>query len=79
MAIVRDILQFARGCRLKITTGNVHDTTPTEAQIIAEHGAAAAVGAGYIGLIDDAGGNTNEYLVWSNGTKWMFLKGTVAA
>lgn len=52
---------------------------PTNNECIAEFGAAAAVGAGFIALIDDANGHANEYLIWSDGTKYFQVTGTACA
>jgi hypothetical protein len=52
---------------------------PTNNECIAEFGAAATVGAGFIALIDDANGHANEYLIWSDGTKYWQVTGTACA
>ena len=52
---------------------------PTNNECIAEFGAAATVGAGFIALIDDANGHANEYLIWSDGTKFWQITGTACA
>lgn len=67
------------GIRTKMSTDNVHDTAPTEAELIAAFGTAAAAGSGFIGVVKDADGDTNAYLVFSTGAKWCFLKFTVAS
>lgn len=71
-------VNLASGVNLKITTGNVHDTTPTKAQITTEFGAPATVGAGFVGVINDAAGSTNFYFVASDGTEWFWTKMTKA-
>lgn len=66
------------GVVTKCSTDNVHDTTPTEASIITAFGAAATVGAGFVGIINDAAGGVNVYICFSTGAKWAWLKGAVA-
>lgn len=77
MPTVRDETeQFNKGLYLRTCIDNVHDTTPTAAQIIA----ATAEGATFepspykIGLINDASGETNLYFVISDGTTTGWLK-----
>lgn len=53
-------------------------TTPTDAELDSAFGTPATVGAGFIGVVDDAGAGTNEYLCWSDGTNWFFATGTKA-
>jgi hypothetical protein len=55
---------------------NVHDTTPTQAQMVTALGAAAA---GKVGTIDDASGDTVGYFCFSSDTSWYFLTGTKGA
>jgi hypothetical protein len=64
-------------------SSNAMDTTnvsnpPTEAEIIAIFGTAAAAGSGFVGYIDDAAGGTKVYQVASTGTKWVSWLGTIA-
>lgn len=61
---------FATGVRTQISTDNV--TTPTDAEIDTAFGTPATVGAGFIGIIDDAGAGTAVYLCVSDGTNWWF-------
>lgn len=75
----RKLQATAGGIQTKMSIDNVHDTTPTEAELITAFGTAAAAGAGFIGVVKDADGDTNAYLVFSTGAKWCFLKFTVAA
>lgn len=64
---------------LPVATDNVNDTTPTEAECVAAFGTAAAVGAGFVGIINDAGGNANVYVIVSTGTKYGFLLTTICS
>lgn len=76
---VSGTLTGSSGINTKQTVGNVHDTTPTEAQLISEFGAIATVGAGFIGVVKDADADTNLYLVVCTGAKYGFVKLTVAS
>lgn len=51
---------------------------PTDAELDAEFGTPATVGAGFRATIDDNGAGTNHYLVWSDGTNWIIHTGTIA-
>jgi len=61
------------------STDNVHDTTPTNAELDTAFGTPATVGRGFLGTIDDASGETNAYLCFSSDNEWFFLKFTKAA
>lgn len=62
-----------------LSTNDVHDSAPTIAQLTAAFGAPTVVGANFMGVINDAGGGTNFYLVCSDGTNWFFTKMTKAS
>lgn len=51
---------------------------PTDAELDAAFGTPATVGAGFTALLDDAGGDSNVYLVMSNGTSWWYAAMTKA-
>lgn len=51
---------------------------PTDAELDAALGTPATVGSGYLALLNDAGGGTNEYLVTSDGTNWLYVALTKA-
>lgn len=74
----RSQVTLADGFNTKCTQGNVHDTTPTAAQLITEFGTAASRGAGFIGTVDDAAGSTNFYLVATDGVAYFWTKMTKA-
>ena len=65
---------FTGGFLSKISTNNISNP-PTEAELNTAFGAAATVGAGFIGIVNDAGGGTKEYLCWSDGTTWFYVAG----
>lgn len=52
---------------------------PTLAEINAAFGTAAACGAGFMGIIDDAGAGSNSVLCWSDGTNWFYEAGGKAS
>ena len=66
------------GTILKVATNNVHDTTPTAAELTTSFGSPSATGAGFVGIVNDNAGGTNAYLVFSDGTSFFYLKYTKA-
>ncbi len=50
---------------------------PTNAEITAQVGAASSFD-GYVWILDDANGHANEYIIWSDGTKYWYATGTAA-
>jgi len=71
---------FTGGLATKVSdTDIVTGSTPTNAEAIAAFGAAAAVGQGFIGIVDDANLHATEALVWSDGTKYWYITGTACA
>ena len=65
------------GIRTKYATTNTANP-PTNAECITAFGAVATVGSGFIGILNDNGGNTNEYLVFCDGTTYWHIAGTKA-
>ena len=63
--------------QIKTSTANVSNP-PTDAELDAEFGTPADVGAGYLALLDDNGGGANVYLVASDGTHWWHVALTKA-
>lgn len=72
------IVAFPDGVKLKVSTANVSNP-PTDADLISVFGAAATVGAGFMAIVDDNNGHANEYLIWSDGTKYWQITATAAA
>ena len=66
------------GFRTGMSTDNVNDTAPTEAELTAAFGAPAEVGEAFIGVVKDNDEDTNCFLVVSNGTSYFFHKFTKA-
>jgi len=56
-----------------LSTDNVTDDTPSLAQCNTAFGTAPLAGAGFIGVIDDAGGGLKLSLVTSDGTNWWYV------
>lgn len=52
---------------------------PTDAELDSAFGTPSAVGAGFRATIDDGGAGSNHYLVWSDGTNWVYVTATIAS
>jgi hypothetical protein len=63
---------------LPFSTANTSNP-PTQAEMVSAYGSAASAGAGRVILLDDNGGNANDYLVVSNGTSWWYVALTKGA
>lgn len=71
---------FTQGILTKVAVNDISSATiPTSAECVTAFGAAADVGVGFIGIINDNAGDANNYLVFSNGTSYYFLKFTKTA
>lgn len=64
--------------RAAVAVNNVNDTTPTNAELITSFGAAASRGPGFVGVVNDAAGGTNFYLVATDGVTYFWTKMTKA-
>ncbi len=62
---------------IRLSTVNISGP-PTDAELDAEFGTPAEVGAGFIAIVDDSGAGSSDYLVWSDGTYWWYAAGTKA-
>lgn len=71
-------VEHPKGITTQVSVDNVHDTTPTLTQINTAFGAPTSVGAGFMGVINDAAGGTNFYVCASDGTNWFYSKLTKA-
>lgn len=79
MTTVRDETEvFTKAIQLKTNTDNVHDTTPTAAQINAAllDSSGAEASPFKLALINDASGEVNVYIVAGDGTNTFWLKMT---
>ncbi len=70
--------QFPDGIRTIQVVDNVHDTTPTDAELDSAFGTPAALGRGFLGTVDDADGDTNFYLAVTSDASWYWVKLTKA-
>jgi hypothetical protein len=57
--------------QIRTSTANVSNP-PTGAELDSAFGTPSTVGAGFAVLLDDNGGDANDYLVISNGTSWWY-------
>lgn len=57
---------------IQVSTADVSDP-PTDGELDAEFGTPAAVGAGYVAVLDDDGGGADVYLCVSDGTNWWYV------
>jgi hypothetical protein len=71
------LLTATAGLLTKQAVTNVHDTTPTQAEMVTAFG--AVPGRGFIGTIDDNDGNAVSYLCWSTDASYFFVAGTKGA
>lgn len=69
---------FLAGINTIVAVNNVNDTTPTAAELTTSFGAPATVGAGFVGVVNDAAGGVNFYVVASDGASFFYLKMTKA-
>lgn len=65
------------GATAEYSTANVTNP-PTDAELDSTFGTPATVGAGFLGVVNDNNGGTNEYLCWSDGANWFYVTGTKA-
>ena len=66
------IVTCSAGVKTKVAVTDIA-AAPTQAEMVTAFGTAAAAGAGFIGMIDDAAAGVNEYVCISNGTNWYYL------
>ena len=66
------IVTCSAGVKTKVAVTDIV-AAPTQAEMVTAFGTAAAAGAGFIGMIDDAAAGVNEYVCISNGTNWYYL------
>ncbi len=73
-----DVVNCAAGLNTIQAVTDVHDTTPTDAELDTAFGTPATVGRAFIGTVDDADGDTNFYICASSDASWYYLKMTKA-
>jgi len=74
----QELTDFKLGIKTRVAVNNVNDTTPTNAELITSFGTCASNGAGFVGVVNDAAGGTNFYLVATDGTTYFWTKMTKA-
>ena len=57
---------------LSYFTGDISNP-PTRVELDSIVGTPASVGVGYVAIVADNSGSTNEYIVWSNGSSWFYI------
>lgn len=75
---IAGLLTGQAGIVTKVSSANTANP-PTQAEMVAAFGAASATGAGFIGIINDNAGGAHVYLVFSDGTNYFQIEGTVGA
>jgi hypothetical protein len=70
---------FSAGLRTLQAVNNVHDTTPTLAELTTSFGDPATLGRGFMGTVDDNDGDAISYFVWVTDASYYWVKGTKAA
>lgn len=56
---------------VRVSRANVSNP-PTDAELDGAFGTPAAVGAGFVGLVDDNGAGAAVWVVYSDGTNWWY-------
>lgn len=69
----------AAGIKTIQAVTDVHDTVPTAANCVTAFGAAATVGRGFIGTIDDADADARGFLVFASDASYYFIAATKCA
>lgn len=62
-----------QSARTAQSVADVHDSVPTAAQCAAAFGAAASLGRGFLGSIDDADGDLHHYLISVSDASFFFV------
>lgn len=62
---------------VKVSQNNTANP-PSATELVTAFGAAATVGAGFVGIVNDNNADANNYLVFSNGTSYWILTATKA-
>jgi len=70
-------LLIRNGVQTIVATDDVADP-PTDTELDTAFGTPAAVGPGFMGIVDDDGAHATEWFCWSDGTAWWYIEGTKA-
>ena len=71
------IFKANAGLNTKVSTDDVADP-PTDANLDAAFGTPVALGAGFVGIVDDNSGDTDVWLCYTSDTSWFYLQGVKA-
>jgi len=71
------IFKANSGINTKTSTDDVTDP-PTDAELDSAFGTPAALGAGFIGILDDNSADTDVWMCYTSDTSWYYLQGTKA-
>lgn len=63
---------------VKYATTDVSET-PSKAELTTAFGAPATLGSGFVGVLNDNGAGSAEWICWTDGTNWFFTAGTKAS
>lgn len=66
------------GLRTIQAVNDVHNTTPTKAELTTSFGDPATIGRGFVGTVDDNNGDAISYIVWASDANYYFVIGTKA-
>ncbi|MFA7287047.1 MAG: hypothetical protein WC052_05290 [Patescibacteria group bacterium] len=66
------------GAPVKLSAADVTAAAPLDAELDSAFGQPASVGAGFVGIINDAGGGLASMLCWTDGASWYYVIGTKA-
>jgi hypothetical protein len=66
------------GLRTEVSTDNTANP-PTDAELDTAFGTPAAVGSGFLAILDDNGAGNNVYLIVSDGSNWWHVALTKAS
>jgi|6_EtaG_2_1085325.scaffolds.fasta_scaffold29266_1 hypothetical protein len=66
------------GLRTKVSVDNINDP-PTDEDLDSAFGTPAALGEGFVGILDDNSADTDVYICYTSDTSWFYIKGTKAS
>lgn len=72
------VANIPNGVRTKYSIANTANP-PTIAELTSAFGTPSDLGSGFIGILNDADGGVNEYIVWTDATNWFHVAGVKAA
>jgi len=66
------------GLRTKVSVDSINDP-PTDEDLDSAFGTPAALGEGFVGILDDNSADTDVYICYTSDTSWFYIKGTKAS